>query len=221
MLSDTALKNLHPKATLYKVTDRDGIYVTISPVSTVTFRYDYRVTGRRETLTSGRYGSDGLSLARARERCIDARRAVPDGKSPAQEKQHEKRRLSEAKTFQEFTDRWAKEARMADSTRSMRESILDRDILPAFKSRLLTEITSDNLRDLCNKVKANRAHPTTEHFWPLLVAAAASMLLATVIEGGIARGVLSMDAFLFGAAGQPGTEMPRFITPENACPALV
>ena len=40
---------------------------------------------------------------------------------------------------------------MADSTRSMRKSILDRDILAAFKNRLLTEITSDDLRDLCTK----------------------------------------------------------------------
>lgn len=106
------------------MTDRDGMYVTVSPVGTVTFRYDYRMNGRRETLTIGRYGADGLSLARARERCIDARRAVYDGKSPAQEKQREKRRLSEAKNFQEFTDRWAKGARMADSTRSMRKMLI-------------------------------------------------------------------------------------------------
>lgn len=48
MLTDTALKNLKPKAALYKVTDRDGMYVTVSPVGTVTFRYDYRMNGRRE-----------------------------------------------------------------------------------------------------------------------------------------------------------------------------
>ena len=48
---------------------------------------------------------------------------------------------------------------------------------------------------------ANRAHPTAEHFWPLLVAAgAAAPLPATVIDGGITHGVLSMDAFVFGAA---------------------
>ena len=48
---------------------------------------------------------------------------------------------------------------------------------------------------------ARRAHPTTEHFWPLLVAAgaAAAALPATVIDGGITHGVLAMDSFLFGA----------------------
>jgi 4,5-DOPA dioxygenase extradiol len=55
---------------------------------------------------------------------------------------------------------------------------------------------------------ALRAHPTTEHFWPLLVAAgaAASPLPATVIEGGIAHGVLSMDAFVFGAVSTASAE---------------
>jgi 4,5-DOPA dioxygenase extradiol len=56
---------------------------------------------------------------------------------------------------------------------------------------------------------ARRAHPTTEHFWPLLVAAgaAAAALPATVIEGGITHGVLSMDAFLFGRSGQLATDV--------------
>jgi integrase len=163
MLTDTALKNLKPKGAQYKVADRDGMYVTVSPAGTVTFRYDYRLNGRRETLTIGRYGPDGLSLARARERCLEARRAVVDGRSPSQEKQRQKRRLAEAKTFGEFTVRWAAEARMADSTRSMRKSILDRDILPVFQNRLLTEITADDLRDLCNKVKGRGAPATAIH----------------------------------------------------------
>jgi hypothetical protein len=99
MLTDTALKNLKPKDAPYKVTGRDGMYVTVSTACTVTFRYDYRINSRRETLTIGRYGPGGLSLARAREKCIDAKRAVSEGQSPAQEKQREKRRLSDAKTF--------------------------------------------------------------------------------------------------------------------------
>ena len=54
---------------------------------------------------------------------------------------------------------------------------------------------------------AKRAHPTTEHFWPLLVAAgAAAALPAKVIDGGITHVVLSMDAFVFGAAVPWGTD---------------
>lgn len=46
---------------------------------------------------------------------------------------------------------------------------------------------------------ARRAHPTTEHFLPLLVAlgAANAPHEARVIEGGIQHGVLTMDSFVF------------------------
>lgn len=163
MLTDTALKNLKPKATPYKVADRDGMYVTVSPAGTITFRYDYRINGRRETLTIGRYGPSGLSLARAREQCLEAKRAVSEGESPAKGKQREKRRLAEAQTFGEFADQWVVDARMADSTRSMRKAILVRDILPTFKPRLLGEIIPDDLRALCNKIKARGAPATAIH----------------------------------------------------------
>jgi 4,5-DOPA dioxygenase extradiol len=48
---------------------------------------------------------------------------------------------------------------------------------------------------------AQRAHPTTEHFLPLLVAAGAAAKQDAVqtLEGGITYGMLSMDSYLFGA----------------------
>ncbi len=168
MLTDTALKNLKPKEKAYKVADRDGMYVHVTTSGSITFRYDYRLNGRRETLTIGKYGPSGLSLARAREKCLDARRAVAEGLSPAQEKQREKRRVLEAKSFGEFGERWFKEAPMADSTRAMRRSIFERDLLPAFRNRLLSEITPDDLRALCAKIKGRGAPATAIHVRDIL-----------------------------------------------------
>ena len=164
MLSDGTLRGIKPQATTYKIADRDGMYVTVSPKGTITFRLDYRLNGRRETLTIGRYGSkDGISLLMARERCVEARKAIAEGRSPSQEKQREKRRAAEAKTFEEFTKRWLEEARMAESTKSMRKSIIDRDILPVFRNRLMAEIGPEDLRNLCAKVKARGAPATAVH----------------------------------------------------------
>lgn len=163
MLTDAGIKALKPKGKLYKVADRDGMYVAVNPSGAVVFRYDYRLNGRRETLTLGRYGAAGLSLARAREQLIDAQRAIAEGRSPAREKQREKRRIKEAKSFGEFGERWLQEARMADSTRAMRRSIYERDILPTFRNRLLTEISPDDLRAMCAKVKGRGAPATAVH----------------------------------------------------------
>lgn len=62
------------------------------------------------------------------------------------------------------------------------------------------------LRTLEDAPDARRAHPTAEHFWPLLVAAGAAdsgdgLLPAEVIEGGVAYGMLAMDAYVFGFTG--------------------
>ncbi|TIN90314.1 MAG: integrase, partial [Mesorhizobium sp.] len=59
--------------------------------------------------------------------------------------------------------RWLKEAKMADSTRSMRKAIFDRDILPLWEKRLLAEITPDDLRALCAKVRDRGAPATAVH----------------------------------------------------------
>jgi len=40
MLTDTALRNLKPKEKAYKVTDRDGLYVSVLTSGTVSFRYN-------------------------------------------------------------------------------------------------------------------------------------------------------------------------------------
>lgn len=163
MLTDVALKNLKPKEKPYKVTDRDGMYAYVSPGGAISFRFDYRMHSRRETLTLGRYGPAGLSLARAREKCIDARRALAEGRSPAQEKQRDKRRLREAKSFGEFGERWLQKGPMADSTRAMRRSIFERELRPAWQKRLLTEILPDDLRTLCAKIVDRGAPATAIH----------------------------------------------------------
>lgn len=47
---------------------------------------------------------------------------------------------------------------------------------------------------------ARRAHPTSDHFLPLLVAAGAATEtgLSTVLDGGIRHGVLAMESYVFG-----------------------
>lgn len=59
---------------------------------------------------------------------------------------------------------------------------------------------------------AERAHPTDEHFLPLLIAlgAAGENYQTRVLEGGITYGVLAMDSYLFSSAAQAHTESAQF-----------
>ena len=163
MLTDVALKALKPREKIYKVADRDGMYVRVTPRGAISFLLDYRLNGRRETVHLGKYGHDGISLARAREKCLDARRAIREGRSPAIEKQRDKRRIKEAKSFGQFGEKWLTAAPMADSTRAMRRTIYERELLPVWRNRLLTEITPDDLRAHCGKIVDRSAPATAIH----------------------------------------------------------
>ena len=56
MLTDVALKTLKPREKIYKVADRDGMYVRVTPRGAISFLLDYRLNGRRETVHLGKYG---------------------------------------------------------------------------------------------------------------------------------------------------------------------
>lgn len=83
MLTNTKLRNLKPKDKLYKVNDRDGLYVDVTSAGSISFRYNYSIHGRQETITFGRYGVGGITLAEARERLGEPKKMIAAGKSPA------------------------------------------------------------------------------------------------------------------------------------------
>ncbi|MCC3733677.1 tyrosine-type recombinase/integrase [Rouxiella badensis] len=160
MLTDTKLKNLKPREKLYKVSDREGLYVAVLVTGAVSFRYDYRLHGRRETLTIGKYGPDGISLAEAREKLYAAKKMVEAGVSPAVEKRDGITQLKEAKSLEDYTARWLADAQFADSTRAMKQACINRDIIPVLGKRRMHEITPQVLRAHCEKIKDRGARAT-------------------------------------------------------------
>lgn len=122
MLTDTHLKGLKPRDKLYKVADALGLYVTITPTGVKSFRYDYRLDGRRETLVVGRY-EDGTPSRRADDiEALDfgatmsltdahvlrdrARRMVADGISPSKGKVTERAEVATDRTFGTWAGRY-------------------------------------------------------------------------------------------------------------------
>ncbi len=152
MLTDTKLKNLKPQDKLYKVSDRDGLYVAVLTSGTISFRYDYRINGRRETLVIGQYGRDGISLAEAREELIAAKKLLKAGLSPAAAKRDGIKKIRGAETFAVHTDSYMKHVILADSTRAMKQAVIDRDILPVLGNKMMAEITTSMVRDLCDRI---------------------------------------------------------------------
>ncbi|HTO47020.1 MAG TPA: Arm DNA-binding domain-containing protein [Burkholderiales bacterium] len=84
MLTDTKVRQAKAREKPYKLADEGGLYLYVSPAGAKSWRYDYRLHGKRETLTLGRYpdvplaGEDG---ARGRHRearkHVEKARALP------------------------------------------------------------------------------------------------------------------------------------------------
>lgn len=163
MLTDTKLRNLKPQAKMYKVADRDGLYVAVTPAGGISFRYNYSLNGRQETMTFGRYGLGGITLAEARERLGEAKKMIAAGKSPAKEKARDKARVKGAETFGAWAEKWLRGYQMADSTRDMRRSIFERELKPKFGNQKLAEISHEDLRMLTDAIVQRGAPATAVH----------------------------------------------------------
>lgn len=160
MLTDTKLRSLKPQDKLYKVSDRDGLYVAVTKSGVISFRYDYRFNGRRETVTFGRYSADGIMLAEARAELIEAKRLLNAGISPASKKRDGIESKKIGTVFKDYTVNFLNDAQYADSTRAMKEAIIEKEIYPVFGKLQLEEITTPRLRALCEKIKDRGAKAT-------------------------------------------------------------
>lgn len=132
MLTDTKLRSLKPQDKLYNVSDRDGLYVAVTKSGVISFRYDYRFNGRRETVTFGRYSADGITLAEARAELIEAKRLLNAGISPASKKRDGIESKKIGTVFKDYTVNFLNDAQYADSTRTMKEAIIEKEIYPVF-----------------------------------------------------------------------------------------
>ena len=158
MLNDTKIKALKPQEKQYRVTDRDGLYLVVLPTGTKTFRYDYKINGRRETYTLGVYGI--VTLARAREMLLEAKRLLAEGISPSQHKQ-DKRQFESENTLGAWWKKYLDANQgFAPGTLKMKISTYKKDIEPNYANKLLSEIKTSHIRKLCEDIN-ERGAPTT------------------------------------------------------------
>ena len=163
MLTDTKIRNLKPKEKLYKVNDRDGLYVAVTATGTKSFRYNYSINGCQETITFGCYGNGGISLAEARELLGESKKLISSGKSPAKEKVRSKARVKDAANFGAWAEKWLRGFQMADSKRDMRRSVYERELKDKFGNQKLAEITHEDLRMLTNSIVDRGVLATAVH----------------------------------------------------------
>jgi integrase len=101
-LTDTAIRNARPGDRPRKLFDGDGLYLYLSTTGHRAWRFKYYIEGREKHLQFGRYPE--ISLKAARERRLEARRALETGNDPGVILQAE--RAARSATFESLAMEW-------------------------------------------------------------------------------------------------------------------
>lgn len=163
-LNHTQLQAIKPTGKTEKYTDRDGLFLEVQPTGTKTWRYQYRLHGKREKLTIGRYPA--ISLAEARKLRDEAAALVARGESPAKKKQEGKRQklieAASATTFEQLAQRWIEDdvAHQSDKWLYTVKNWLKLDIYPAIGRLDPRTVTREHVQAIINKV-VDRGSPAS------------------------------------------------------------
>jgi integrase len=151
-LTDTALKALKPKDKPYTVADERGLYVEVLPTGGIAWRYRYRLNGKLEKLSLGKYPA--LTLKNARKKRDEAAEAAAMGQSPARQKQLAKVAAADTTTVAEFGERFFKEVVAKDrKDLTIPRRYFDKAIVPAIGTKPVREVTTEDVRSIIWKKK--------------------------------------------------------------------
>jgi len=144
-LTESALKALKPAGKPYTQADGRGLYVEVFPTGGIVWRFRYRLKGKQEKLTLGKYPA--LTLKNARLKRDEAARAVAMGKSPAEEKQVAKTQATMSTTVEKFAERYRSEVIEKDRKNpTIPVRYLEKSIIPAIGSKQLSDVTTEDIR---------------------------------------------------------------------------
>lgn len=152
-LTDIQVRNAKPQAKEYKLTDGGGLYLLVTPPGGKLWRFDYRLNGKRKTLSFKTYPE--ISLSDARQRREDARKLVANGVDPGDIKKAQKAiEQAQAETFKTVTLEWheQKKSDWSDNHAGRLLRRLELDIFPYIGDKPLAEIRTPELVTLLERV---------------------------------------------------------------------
>jgi len=158
-LTDTRIRALKPKATLYAVSDGGGLVLHISTTGAKIWRFRFSLHGKQQPLvTIGPYPATGLMVARERARRYAE--IVAGGVSPVADAQRDRGAAKNLSTVREFGVYWMEQEinKKSSEYKSMTARALDKDIYPAIGNKSLADVNPGDVLAICDRIK-NRGAP--------------------------------------------------------------
>jgi integrase len=163
-LTDVICRNAKPSPKPRKLSDGSGLYLEVMPNGRKYWRLKYRIAGKEKRLAIGVYPE--TSLAAARERRTNARKAISQGIDPSQKKQEAKRiaLLNSENTFEAIAREWH-ETNLHTWSKKHGDAVIKRleaDIFPKLGKRPIAEINAPEVLSVLKIVEKRGALDLTQ-----------------------------------------------------------
>lgn len=154
-LSNATIRNAKPKEKPYKLADREGLFLLVTPTGGKYWRLKYYFGGKEKLLALGVHPT--ITLADARTRCSDARRLLATGIDPSQAKQEAKRAVIEEQhnTLESVAREWHK-SRLVNWTPGYSKNTLSRlemHIFPKLGARPIAAISAQEMLSVMRTIE--------------------------------------------------------------------
>jgi integrase len=151
-LTDTALRAVKSGEKAIKLFDGDGLFLFVTPSGTKSWRLKYHFQNKEKLIVLGQYPL--LSLKEARQRAMDARKSIANGKDPSAERKQAKVLLQN--TFEMVAMEWHQKQSPAWSSNYAETNMyrMRRNLFPHVGSRPIADITAPELLTVLRKIEA-------------------------------------------------------------------
>lgn len=159
-LTDTQIKKAKPGEKPVKLFDGDGLFLHVMPTGSKIWRMAYRAGGKQTMVSFGKYPV--VTLAQAREKCLEARKLLAVEVDPVQQRRDAKRAMAIANenNFEAVArDWWAHWQHTSSSQHHIQQTMrrLEADVFPVIGARPVAEIEAPELRDMALAIEKRGA----------------------------------------------------------------
>ncbi len=155
-LTDVKVRNAKPGAKQVKLSDRDGMYLLVTPKGGKYWRLKYRFEGKEKVLALGTYPD--VSLAEAREKTGAARKQLASGIDPNGAKKAQKAALAgkAADSFEAIAREWHQRfaPTWADSHAYWIIRRLEQYVFPAIGTRPISELKASEILSVLRRIES-------------------------------------------------------------------
>lgn len=158
-LTAAAVKQAQPKDKKYILKDDHGLYLEVSPSGGKWWRVRYWFQSRENRLSLGTYPV--ITLAEAREKCLEIKRQIAAGIDPSQERKEKKqaKQVEESSSFKAVAETWLskKTGQWTENHATTVRQRLEANVYPYLGDTQIKAITAPMMLDVLRRIEARGA----------------------------------------------------------------